>query len=223
MAMKIKVHEASSRKYRQHPSDRIGITDDASAYIARKQGLDARAKAWKTCLENGECLHEQGFCNTLSGMLEYAISEIPHSDIDGVRFELDPEEGKRLIPTIWWGWVYDGNDYRIAPDKWVTVETGAGSFWEKAMLAMMNRTIHLSQDTGAIIDDIYARGTDENIEYGIVFDERGMSKYLLDCGAPSIKESAKIITNLVIPIWEILVKASVIADKELVREFNRLP
>ena len=218
--MTIKVYEASPRKYRQHPSQRIGVVNDADPFIARKRELDARAKAWKTCLENGECLHEQGFCNTLSGMLEVAISKIPHSDIDGVRFELDPEEGKRLSPTIWWGWVYDGNDYRVAPDKWVTVETGAGSFWEKAMLAMMDRTIHLSQDTGAIIDDIYARGTDENIEYGIVFDESGMSKYLLDCGAPSIKESAKIITDKIVPVWEKLVKASVIADKELVREFK---
>lgn len=218
--MTIKVHEASPRKYRQHPSKRIGVVNDADPFIARKRELDAMAKAWRTCLENGECLHDPDFCNALSGMLESAISKIPHSDIDGVRFELDPEEGKRLSPTIWWGWVYDGNDYRIAPDKWVTVETGAGSFWENAMLAMMDRTIHLSQETGAIIDDIYARGTDENIEYGIVFDEGGMSKYLLDCGAPSIRESVDIISKLVVPVWEKLVKASVIADKELVREFK---
>lgn len=218
--MMIKVHEASPRKYRQHPSQRVGVVNDADPFIARKRELDARAKAWKTCLENGECLHEQGFCNTLSGMLESAIAKIPHSDIDGVRFELDPEDRIRSFPTIWWGWVYQGNDYRVAPDKFVSVEDGAGAFWEKAMLAMMDKSIHLSQDTGAIIDDIYARGTDENIEYGIVFDEGGMSKYLLDCGAPSIRESVDIISNLVVPVWEKLVKASVIADKELVREFK---
>lgn len=216
--MTIKVHEASPRKYRQHPSQRIGVVNDADPFIARKRELDARAKAWKTCLENGECLHEQGFCNTLSGMLEVAISKIPHSDIDGVRVELDPDSDG--LPCIWWGWVYEGNDYRIAPDKWVTVETGAGSFWQKAMQAMMDKTIHLSEAADSVIANIFAVGDSDSIEYGIKFDESGMSKYLLDCGAPSIKESAKIITNEIVPVWEKLVKASVIADKELVREFK---
>ena len=215
--MTIKVHEASPRKYRQHPSQRVGVVNDADPFIARKRELDARAKAWKTCLENGECLHEQGFCNTLSGMLESAISKIPHSDIDGVRIELDPIEG---TPCIWWGWVYDGNDYRIAPDKWVTVETGAGSFWGKAMSAILDKTIHLSEAADTIIADVYSVGDSESIEYGIKFDENGMSRYLLQCGSPSIKESAKIITDAVVPVWEKLVKASVIADKELVREFK---
>lgn len=215
----IKVHEASPRKYRQHPSQRIGVVNAAGPYIARKRELDARAKAWKTCLENGECLHEQGFRNTLSGMLDDALSKIPHSDFDGVRIELDPESDG--LPTIWWGWVYDGNDYRIAPDKYVTVETGAGLFWQKAMQAMMDKTIHLSEAADSIIARVYAVGDSESIEYGIKFDENGMSRYLLQCGSPSIKESAKIITDEIVPVWEKLVKASVIADKELVREFKQ--
>lgn len=216
----IKVHEASPRKYRQHPSQRIGVVNAAGPYIARKRELDARAEAWKTCLENGECLHEQGFRNTLSGMLDDALSKIPHSDFDGVRIELDPESDG--LPTIWWGWVYDGNDYRIAPDKYVTVETGAGLFWQKAMQAMIDKTIHLSEAADSIIARVYAVGDSESIEYGIKFDEAGMSRYLVQRGYPSIKESAKIITDEIVPIWEKLVKASVIADKELVREFKQL-
>lgn len=216
--MTIKVHEASPRKYRQHPSQRVGVVNDADPFIARKRELDARAKAWRTRLETGECLHDPDFCNALSGMLEVAISKIPHSDSDGVRVELDPDSAG--TPCIWWGWVYEGNDYRIAPDKWVTVETGAGSFWGKAMSAILDKTIHLSGAADTIIADVYAVGDSESIEYGIKFDEDGMSKYLLDCGAPSIRESVDMISNLVIPVWEKLVKASVIADKELVREFK---
>ena len=102
----------------------------------------------------------------------------------------------------------------------MTVETGAGSFWQKAMQAMMDRTIHLSEAADSVIANIFAVGDSDSIEYGIKFDENGMSKYLLDCGAPSIKESAKIITDEIVPVWEKLVKASVIADKELVREFK---
>lgn len=43
--MTIKVHEASPRKYRQYPSQRIGVVNDADPFIARKRELDARAKA----------------------------------------------------------------------------------------------------------------------------------------------------------------------------------
>lgn len=214
----IKVHEASPRKYRQHPSQRIGVVNDAGPFIARKRELDARAEAWKTCLDQGVCLHEQGFRNTLSGMLDDALSKIPHSDFDGVRIELDPDSDGLLC--IWWSWVYDGNEFRIAPDKWVTVETGAGSFWQKAMQAMIDKTIHLSTVADAIIARVFAVGDSESIQYGIKFDEDGMSRYLVKRGYPSIKESAKLITDEIVPVWEKLVKASVIADKELVREFK---
>lgn len=215
----IKVHEASPRKYRQHLSQRIGVVNDVSSFIARKRELDARAEAWRTCLDRGECLHEQGFCNTLSGMLDDALSKIPHSDFAGVRIELDPDSDG--LPCIWWGWVYDGNGYRIAPDKWVAVETGAGSFWQKAMQAMIDKTIQLSPAADSIIARVFAEGDSEAIEYGIKFDEDGMSRYLVQCGYPSIKESAKLITAEIVPVWEKLVKASVIADKELVREFKQ--
>lgn len=216
----IKIHEASPRKYRQHPSQRIGVVKDADPFIARKRELDARAEAWKTCLDQGVCLHEQGFRNTLSGMLDDAISKIPHSDSNGVWIELDPDSDG--LPCIWWGWVYDGNNYRIAPDKWVPVETGAGVFWQKAMQTMIDKTIHLSKAADSIIARVFAVGDSESIEYGIKFDEAGMSRYLVQRGYPSIKESAKIITDEIVPIWEKLVKASVIADKELVREFKQL-
>ena len=216
--MKIRIHEASPRKYRQHPSKRIGAVNDAEPFVARKHELDVRAREWKSHVEQGTCLHDPDFCKALSGMLHSEIAKIPRSDIEGVRFDMEPGDA---APTIWWGWVYVGSEYQVSPDKEVTLENGDGAFWAKAMGAMVDKIRkNLMVNEDLIINHISSRDTGESIEYGLSLREKGVSEILVQCKYPSIKESARIITDIVIPVWRKLVKAADIAEKEIAREYN---